>query len=126
MAACFRYLTRFDEALASQCRAVELTGGSAMMLGWLGMALAESGETAQARELLGRLHGMAAQRYVPPCSFAWVHLGLKEIDAAFEWLNRAVEVCDQLMMPVKSYAFLALIRSDPRYVALLRRMNLQP
>jgi hypothetical protein len=63
---------------------------------------------------------------VPPCSFAWIHLGLKEIDTAFEWLNRAVEVCDQLMMPIKTYGFLAPIRADPRYFALLRRMKLKP
>lgn len=125
MAACYRYLKMFDEALAAQRRAVELTGGSAMMLGWLGLALAESSETGQARDVLQRLHGMAAQGYVAPCSFAWVHLGLKEIDTAFEWLNRAVQECDQLMMPIKTYGFFAPIRADPRYFALLRRMNLK-
>ena len=126
IAACYRYLKMFDEALTALRRAVELSGGSALTLGWLGLALAESGETARARDVLRRLHGMAVQGYVPPSSFAWVHLGLKEIDTAFEWLNRAVEVCDQLMMPIKSYGFFAPIRSDPRYFALLRRMNLKP
>jgi TolB-like protein/Tfp pilus assembly protein PilF len=126
IATCYRYRKMFDEALAAQHRALELSGGSVMMLGWLGMALAESGETAQACDVLHRLHGMAAQGYVPPSSFAWVHLGLKEIDTAFEWLNRAVEEYDQLMMPIKTYGFLAPIRADPRYFALLRRMNLKP
>ena len=124
MSACYRYLKLFDEAITALRRAAELSGGSALMLGWLGLALAESGETARARDVLRRLHEMAVQGYVPPSSFAWVHLGLKEIDTAFEWLNRAVEVCDQLMMPIKSYGFFAPIRSDPRYFALLRRMNL--
>jgi len=55
-----------------------------------------------------------------------VHLGLKEIDTAFEWLNRAVELCDQFLMPIKSYGFLAPIRTDPRFAALLRKMNLKP
>ena len=125
MAVGYRYRKMFEEALAAQRRAVELSGGSAMMLGWLGLALAESGETAQARDVLRRLHGMAAHGYVPPSTFAWIHLGLKEIDTAFEWLNRAVEECDQLMMPIKTYGFFAPIRADPRYLALLRRMNLQ-
>ena len=49
-----------------------------------------------------------------------------EIDTAFEWLNRAVEECDQLMMPIKTYGFFGPMRADPRYLTLLRRMNLKP
>ena len=69
---------------------------------------------------------MAAQGYVPPFSLACVHLGLKEIDVAFEWLSRAVEECDQFMMPIKSYKFFDPIRDDTRFHALLRKMNLEP
>ncbi len=122
----FRYQGRLEEALAAQRRAVELSGGTAAMLGWLGLMLAGSGQTVEARDVLQRLHGMAAERYVPPSAFAWIHLGLKEIDSAFEWLNRAVEECDQLMMPIKTYGFFDPIRSDPRFAALLRKMNLAP
>ena len=38
----------FDEAIAAHRRAVELSGGSPFMLGWLGFALAQSGGTAVA------------------------------------------------------------------------------
>jgi hypothetical protein len=51
---------------------------------------------------------------------------LREIDVAFEWLNRAVEECDQFIMPIKTYGFFEPIRSDPRYAVLLRKMNLEP
>jgi len=126
IAACYRYQGRFQEAVAVQRKAVELSGNTVANLGWLGLTLAASGQTAEARDVLQRLHGMAATGYVPPSSLAWVHLGLKEIDAAFEWLNRAVDECDQFMMPIKSYAFFDPIRSDPRFAALLRKMNLEP
>ena len=125
-AVCCRYWGRFEAAVAAQRKAVEHSSGAANMLGWLGLTLAASGQTAEARDVLQRLHGMAATGYVPPTSFAWVHLGLKEIDAAFEWLNRAVEECDQFMMPIKSYAFFDPIRADPRFAVLLRKMNLEP
>jgi hypothetical protein len=90
------------------------------------LTLGLSGNAAEARSLLKNLHTMAAQGYVAPTSFAWIHLGLGEIDNAFEWLDRAVDECDQLMMPIKSYKFFDPIRADPRFLTLLRKMNLEP
>jgi TolB-like protein len=120
------YQKRFEEALAAQRKAVELSGGPPISLGWLGLMLAASGQASEAHDVLQLLHEMAAKGYVPACSFAWIHLGLREIDVAFHWLNRAVEECDQFMMPIKTYAFLDPIREDPRFAVLLRKMNLEP
>jgi TolB-like protein/Flp pilus assembly protein TadD len=120
------YQKKFEEALAAQRKAIELSGGPPISLGWLGMMLAASGQAAEARDVLQRLYETAAKEYVPACSFAWIHLGLREIDVAFQWLNRAVEECDQFMMPIKTYAFLDPFRADPRFTTLLRKMNLEP
>ncbi len=57
---------------------------------------------------------------------AWTYLALGEIDSAFEWMDRAIDARDHMMIPIKSYPFLDSIRGDPRYLALLRRMNLAP
>ena len=121
-----RYLGKSEESIAALRKGVELSGGAAFMLGWLGLALGASGQAAEARDVLRRLHEMEARGYVPPFSIACIHLGLKEIDAAFDWFNRAVEECDQFMMPIKSYAFLDPIRTDHRFATLLRKMNLEP
>jgi hypothetical protein len=74
--------------------------------------------------LLDRLLERATKSYVPPTIFAWIHLGLGEIDRTFEWLDRAVEERDQFIMPIKSYSFFDPIRSDRRFAALLRKMRL--
>ena len=123
---CYRELRMFDEAIAANRRAVLHSGESAAMLGWLGLCLGLGGKLDEARALLSRLHEMAANVYVPPTSFAWIHLGLQEIDNAFEWLDRAVDARDQLMMPIKTYAFMDPIRSDQRFAVLLHKMNLKP
>jgi len=47
------------------------------------------------------------------------------VDRAFEWLDRAVDARDQIMMPIKSYVFFDPIRADPRFQALLRKMKLE-
>jgi len=113
-----------DEAVAALRKAVDASGGSAMMLGWLGLILGLSGRAEEARGVLERLEAMSPTTYVPPASIAWVYLGLRDVDRAFEWLGRAVDARDQLMMPIKSYAFFDPIRADPRFQALLRKMKL--
>jgi DNA-binding winged helix-turn-helix (wHTH) protein len=115
---------QFDEAIAFLRRAVELSNGLAMMLGWLGLILGAGGRTEEARGVLDRLEAMNRASYVAPASIAWVYLGLREVNRAFEWLDRAVDGRDQLMMPIKTYAFFDPIRTDPRFHALLRKMKL--
>ena len=67
-----------------------------------------------------------AKRFVLPTSFAWLHLGLGEIDDAFAWMERAVHRNDEWVHPLKTYPFLDPLRSDPRFHALLRKINLEP
>jgi TolB-like protein/Tfp pilus assembly protein PilF len=126
MGVAYRAKQMFEKAITAQRMAVEVSGGAASMIGWLGLILGLCGKAPEARSLLRQLHSKAEQGYVPPTSFAWIYLGLREIDTAFQWLNRAVEECDQFMMPIKTYVFFDPIRADPRFMALLRKMNLEP
>ena len=114
----------FEEAIAELRKAVEVTGGAPLMLGWLGLALADSGDRTGARALLERLRTTTAPAYVPASSYAWIHLGLGEIDAFFERMHQAVDERDHLIMAIRSYSFLDRIRDDARYDALLRKLNL--
>jgi TolB-like protein/tetratricopeptide (TPR) repeat protein len=124
MGGCYRDQQMFADAIAALRRALELSHGAAMVVGWLGMSLALAGEVAEARALLERLREAATHACVPPTSFAWIHLGLREIDEAFAWLDRAIDAHDQLMMPIKSYGFFDPIRADPRFHELLAKMHL--
>ena len=114
----------FEEGIAAQRRATELTGGSPVMLGFLGLALAQGRHAVEARAVLEQLSAIAAKGYVPPSCFAWVYLGLGEIDDFFEWMNRAIDAHEHMVIPIKTYPFLDPIRADPRYSELLRKMNL--
>ena len=115
---------KFAEAIELQRKAVALSSDAPLQLGWLGLALGQGGEEAEARAVLDQLHEIAKTGYVPPTSFAWTYLGLGEIDEAFLWLDRAIDGRDHMMIPIKSYPFFDSIREDPRFAALLRKMNL--
>lgn len=116
----------FEEAIVHQRRAVELSRGLPQMLGWLGLTLARSGNIAEARSVLEKLQTISGQAYVSPTSFVWIYAGLKEFDDALAWIERAIDDRDSFIIPIKTYACLDPLRSDPRFLALVRKMNLEP
>ncbi|HSA96719.1 MAG TPA: hypothetical protein VLJ16_11765, partial [Acidobacteriota bacterium] len=75
---------------------------------------------------IGRIQGIAAKTYVLPTSLAWVYVGLREIEEAFVWMERAIDERDSMIIPIKTYPFLDPLRGDPRFPALVRKMNLEP
>jgi TolB-like protein len=115
---------KYDQSVNALRKAADLTGNMPIVQGWLGLALGLGGNTSAARDVLDRLYALAGQRYVPPTSFAWTYLGLGEIDEAFNWMDRAVDAPDRMMSPIKTYPFFDPLRDDPRFTALLHKMNL--
>lgn len=112
------------EAACGFQKAVELSGGSPLLMGWMGAAAARAGDQTHARRILESLHQISGSHYVPPSSFAWIHLALGELDTAFEWLNRAVDARDPMIVPLRLYPFLYPLHPDPRFQAILRRLRL--
>jgi TolB-like protein/tetratricopeptide (TPR) repeat protein len=111
------------EAISEHLKAHKLAPGTDFFLGWLGLTLGICGRKTEAHAVLEQLQ--RSERYILPTSFAHVYLGLGETDAAFEWLARAVDERDQMLMPILSYPHYDPIRDDARFTALLRRMNLE-
>jgi TolB-like protein/DNA-binding winged helix-turn-helix (wHTH) protein len=115
---------KFDEAVPELRKGVELSNRAPVWLGWLGLGIALSGDVAEACTLLAQLRAAAGRTYIPASSFAWIHLGLGELDEDFAWMNRAIDERDPMMTPIRSYPFFDPIRTDPRFVGLLRKMKL--
>jgi TolB-like protein/Flp pilus assembly protein TadD len=115
---------KFEEAVPELRKCVELSNRAPVWLGWLGLGVALSGNLAEAYALLAQLRAAAERTYIPASSFAWIHLGLRELDEAFAWMNRAIDERDPMMTPIRSYPFFDPIRADPRFVGLLRKMKL--
>jgi TolB-like protein/tetratricopeptide (TPR) repeat protein len=121
----FLGMQRFDDSVAALRRAVEISREFPLMSGWLGLAFGLGGYTEEARIVLKRLQRISRNGCVLPTSFAWVYLGLGEIDKAFKWMELAVERIDGWIAALKSYPFLDPFRADPRFRALLCKLNLE-
>ncbi|MFB3923390.1 MAG: winged helix-turn-helix domain-containing protein [Terriglobia bacterium] len=113
-----------EQAIAGHRKAAQLGSGAEVFLGWLGLALGVCGCQDEARAILEKLQ--QSPHYVLPSCIAHVYYGLGELDAAFQWFDRAVEERDQNMMMVLSFGHLDPVRNDPRLWALLHKMKLQP
>jgi serine/threonine-protein kinase len=116
-----------EEALAAFQRAEKLQQGKAG--GMIGKAsvYAYMGRTGEARQILGELLELRKKQYVPAFFLAFVYFLLGEIDHGFEWLGNACEERDDwLLQMVKSPIILDFlnIHSDPRYIALLKKIGL--
>jgi tetratricopeptide (TPR) repeat protein len=114
----------FGEAISEFKKAQDLSGPDAYVDGLLGYAQAESGNTNAARKLFRELTERSHREYVPAFSMALICIGLRDTDGAIEWLSKAVLERSTYMVYAKTDPLLDTVRSDPRFIALLDRMNL--
>jgi adenylate cyclase len=108
--------------------------GAAERLDWKGFGGATAGEYARALLILGRREAalsvldsmlqVAQRAYYNPYGIAAVYAALGDADHAFEWLDRAYEQRTPWLISLAVDEKFELLRSDPRYAALLRRMGL--
>jgi tetratricopeptide (TPR) repeat protein len=80
-----------DESAAAFQRAVQLSPRTPRLIAALGRAQALAGRSDDAIGARRSLEALAAERYVSPLEFAWIELGLGELDGALAWLARAFD-----------------------------------
>jgi len=89
----------------------------------LGYVYAVSNQTDKAQSALAELKERAKQEYVPSYQVAVIHVGLGEMDHAFDWLEKAYEERSYWLTFLRVDPLLDTLRSDTRYTELLQRMQ---
>ncbi|HET9597255.1 MAG TPA: tetratricopeptide repeat protein [Anaeromyxobacteraceae bacterium] len=85
-------------------------------------ALHALGRTAEAEEALARFTRAMADKH--PAHVASLQAWFGRNDEAFLWLERAYQARDFGLVDIRNDALLKPLRGDPRFAALLRKMNL--
>jgi serine/threonine-protein kinase len=93
-------------------------------LALLGVAYASAGKTDEAEGILRQLKEAATESYVSHFDLALIHLFLKRRETAVEQLERAYEERAAWLTWAKVDPLLDPLRSEPRFRALLGKMNL--
>ena len=114
----------YKEAIDEINQAIRLSNGDTRPLATLGHAYAVAGRRDDAMKVLAQLQEMAKQRYVSPYFIALVYVGLREDDQAFAWLQKAYEERHPYLILMKVEPVFDRLRSDPRFVDLVRRVGL--
>jgi serine/threonine-protein kinase len=113
----------YDQAIIEAKKAIDLSGGRNIEL--LGFIYSLSGKRNEAKRVLEDLFKISEQKYVSSYRVAVIYMGLGERDKAFEWLEKAYEERDNQMNYLKVEPMLDSLRKDPRFNALLMKMNLE-
>jgi TolB-like protein len=116
----------YKETLAELQKEKELTTDCPPIVdAWLGFAYLRIGDKVKGQKVLEDLIGRSKQQYVPPYAFAQFYFALGETDEGFKWLERAYEERDIWLRYLKVDTSLESFRSDPRFLALLKKMGLE-
>jgi tetratricopeptide (TPR) repeat protein len=87
------------------------------------MAYDMLGRKAEADAELASLKGKHAADSAYAIALIYANRG--EIDQAFEWFDRAYQQHDFALLDIKVHPLLKNVQADPRFPALLRKLNLQ-
>ena len=114
---------QYPEAIAALEKA-RLLDVNPSTLGYLGYVYAAAGKKSEAQKVLEELKELSKKQYVSPYNIACIYAGLGDKDQAFEYLERAYQERSFFMVLLKTEAVLDNLRPDPRFKAMLKRMNL--
>jgi tetratricopeptide (TPR) repeat protein len=92
----------------------------------LAITYAGLGRKEEARKVLNQLIQQADSTYFPGEEIASVYVSLGENDEAIHWLERAVSEHSGAIHGISFSRELRPLHSDPRFVALLRQIGLDP
>jgi len=84
------------------------------------------GDRREAERTLSELLWLSRQRYVQPFWIATAYAGLGDKDRAFEFLEKGLAEHSPWMIHLNNSPEFNSLRSDPRFLDLLRRLNLAP
>jgi tetratricopeptide (TPR) repeat protein len=113
---------KFDEAIAPLQKAKALDA-PAFVTAWLAYAYAASGDRAHAMSEIADLEKVSLHGEVTPFNLAVVELGLGHRQRAIDYLERAYASDSQWMGWLPEDRMFDPLRSDPRFAALIRKLN---
>jgi tetratricopeptide (TPR) repeat protein len=122
---CYVQKSLFPEAIAALKKAVVLSGNGTENLCYLAYAYAVSGNHEKALETVRELDKLSARLYVSKFYLASIHAALGDKDKSFELLKSAYKERDADLIFLKFDPRFDVLRSDPRFEMMLKKIGME-
>jgi eukaryotic-like serine/threonine-protein kinase len=119
----YSMLKRYSEAAAILEHGMQLAGRLPILLMYAGSAYARLGEHARALGIAAELRRMSEQRYLSPMYEAHIHTALGDRATGFELYEEAYQRHSGWLIFMRGPDW-DPVREDPRYLTLLKKVNL--
>jgi TolB-like protein/Tfp pilus assembly protein PilF len=119
----YNHLGKSEAAIAPLEVAVAASGRHPWTLSALAVCYSSLGKLAEVEAIRDELTARARREYVQSSTLAIVAASLGSMDAAFEFLDRACDEHDGIMVYSKHYPFFTLLQNDPRMERIYRRIG---
>jgi adenylate cyclase len=113
-----------SEAVAEAKKAAELSGNS-QSHAYRAYAVAKWGKLSEARIILHELLKSSAETYVPPYNIALAYNTVGERQRTLDYLEKGFLERDVRMVFLKVEPQWDSLRSEPRFVELIKRMKIE-
>ena len=115
---------QYDTAVTAIERAMTIGGRHTWALGLLASSLARAGKMAEARAVFGEIDEKRSRGYVQPGIISFAAAEVLGLDAGIAEVRRAIEDMDPVFITIARNApFLDVLRPDPRFQALIAKLN---
>jgi tetratricopeptide (TPR) repeat protein len=114
----------FRESITSFQNALSQWKDGSMPLAGLAHVYAIAGYPKEAGEALRKLLELSKQTYVSAYDVAAVYAGLGDSGLALDWLSKAIDERSGFLVYIKCDRRFDVLRSDPRFLELMRKTNL--
>ena len=114
---------KFNEAILELEKARTMNSPP-FVAGYLGYAYAASGDRGKARAIIAELNQMSSRRFVSPFCIAIIYPGLGDKERALGGLEKAYEARSWWLAYLKVDKIYDPLRSEPRFIALLKKVGL--
>jgi len=120
----YQQIDRNLESAAILEQGMQLAGRIPMLLMFAGSAYAKLGERERALGIAAELRRISEQRYLSPMYEAHVRIALGDLAEGFKLYHEAYEQRSFWMLFTRVEPHWDPLRQDPRYLALLKHLNL--
>ena len=116
-------LGEYDKALSACTEGLTHSKADPFLRSYHGWICGMMGRREEAERIATELEQRRSDGYGSAVQIAWCYVGLRDTDRALEWLTTAVDDRDGLCAFFAHWPVLDPLRSDPRFQALLGKMN---